>query len=197
MLDKRRHHATGSPQCTLILVAALTLSGCFFWLHVKTPNLTEFEDHGVISTPSYILIVPGNTTVLPTPYSLKQLPPDDESSLIDLRGFRFTINHEQVCNKSRPLLLMLIHSAPGNQVKRNVVRDTWGKRSKSVVVLFLVGRSRSDQHQQLLVDEDARYNDIVQGNFIDDYRNMTYKHVMALKWATYYCQSEYSLLLFY
>ena len=35
--------------------------------------------------------------------------------------------------------------------------------------------------------ESLNYSDLVQGNFLDAYRNMTYKHVMALKWFTYYC----------
>lgn len=38
------------------------------------------------------------------------------------------------------------------------------------------------------------YDDIVQGNFLDAYRNMTYKHVMALKWFTYHCpEAKYIL----
>lgn len=38
------------------------------------------------------------------------------------------------------------------------------------------------------------YDDIVQGSFLDAYRNMTYKHVMALKWFTYHCpEAKYIL----
>ncbi|XP_026317300.1 uncharacterized protein LOC113228249 [Hyposmocoma kahamanoa] len=37
--------------------------------------------------------------------------------------------------------------------------------------------------------EYAKYKDIVQGNFIDTYKNLTYKHVMGLQWATQHCSN--------
>jgi len=40
-----------------------------------------------------------------------------------------------------------------------------------------------------IVEESEVHHDLIQGNFIDAYRNMTYKHVMGLKWATYFCQN--------
>lgn len=41
--------------------------------------------------------------------------------------------------------------------------------------------------QESLESENDQYHDIVQGSFRDAYRNMTYKHVMSLKWALYFC----------
>lgn len=41
--------------------------------------------------------------------------------------------------------------------------------------------------QVSLESENDRYHDILQGSFKDTYRNMTYKHIMALKWVLYYC----------
>jgi Galactosyltransferase len=42
--------------------------------------------------------------------------------------------------------------------------------------------------QQLRIEQENRFfDDIVQGSFQDAYRNLTYKHVMALKWHTYHC----------
>uniref|UniRef100_A0A1B0C8A3 Hexosyltransferase n=1 Tax=Lutzomyia longipalpis TaxID=7200 RepID=A0A1B0C8A3_LUTLO len=41
---------------------------------------------------------------------------------------------------------------------------------------------------QLAIEgENKRFGDIIQGNFIDAYRNLTYKHIMGLKWATLNC----------
>ncbi|KAK2140041.1 hypothetical protein NP493_6017g00009 [Ridgeia piscesae] len=37
--------------------------------------------------------------------------------------------------------------------------------------------------------ESANYNDIVQSSFVDDYRNLTYKAISALKWVSLYCRN--------
>jgi hypothetical protein len=41
--------------------------------------------------------------------------------------------------------------------------------------------------QVSLESENDRHHDLLQGSFRDTYRNMTYKHVMALKWVLYFC----------
>lgn len=185
MLDKRRLHASASSPWTLIFVVALALTGCFsFWLHIDG-SMTPYA--GGTTAPGYLLLFPGNVTPSPQPYLLNELPFGDKSTLIDIKNFRFTINHDP-CNRTHPLLLMLVHSAPENFLKRNIVRETWGQQSTDVALLFLVGSS--DEHQTSLKVENRKYKDLIQGNFRDAYRNMTYKHVMALKWATYHCPSK-------
>ncbi|XP_047736810.1 beta-1,3-galactosyltransferase 5-like [Hyalella azteca] len=42
-------------------------------------------------------------------------------------------------------------------------------------------------HQSKIDEENNKFNDIVQGNFLDHYRNLTYKTVMGLTWATRFC----------
>lgn len=187
MLDKRRLHGPGSPPCTLLFVVALTVTGCLsFWLLNGCPG-PPLPVSVVAPSPAYELIIPGNTSVIPRAYSLSDLPPDDETTLIDVRNFRFLINHDP-CNKTQPLLLMLIHSAPANFPKRMVIRETWGQPKLGTVVIFLIGNTPG--YKKKLEEEDKIYGDIVQGNFKDAYRNMTYKHVMALKWATYHCPGK-------
>lgn len=191
MLDKRRLHAFGSPPCTLMFVVALALTGCFsFWLHIDGSGSVTSYTSGV-SAPGYLLILPGNVTPSPQPYLLDELPSGDKSTLIDIKDFRFTINHDP-CNRTHPLLLMLVNSAPENLPKRNVIRSTWGQQLPDVALLFLVGYS--EEHQARLEEENRKYKDLIQGNFHDAYRNMTYKHVMALKWATYHCPSAKYIL---
>lgn len=188
MLDKRRLHASGTSPCTLILLVVLALTGCFsFWSRIDGSGSPVPYYNGGVATPGYILLFPGNVTPSAQPYSVKELPSDDKSTLINLTDFRFTMNHDP-CNRTQPLLLMLVHSAPGNFLKRHVVRETWGQQTADVTLLFLVGSSK--QHQSRLEEENKKYKDLIQGNFLDAYRNMTYKHVMGLKWATYYCPSK-------
>lgn len=113
---------------------------------------------------------------------------DDSSTLIDLKNFKFIMNHH-VCNKTHPFLVVMVHSAPANFHKRSVIRETWGQQSLLATTLFLIGMS--DRYGHSLYEENRLYSDIIQGNFFDHYRNMTYKHVMALKWIAYHCPSKF------
>lgn len=191
MLERRRFHIPGLSPCTLIFVVVLALTGCIsFWLRIEsTGSVIPYSSS--TSAAGYLLILPGNLTQPSQPYSLNELPSDDKSTLIDIKDFKFTINHN-LCNKTQPLLLLLIHSAPGNFRKRKVVRETWGQETSDLILLFFVGSS--EKYKKALEDENRKYKDLIQGNFLDAYRNMTYKHVMALKWATYYCPSAKYIL---
>ncbi|XP_050074533.1 lactosylceramide 1,3-N-acetyl-beta-D-glucosaminyltransferase B [Anopheles maculipalpis] len=147
------------------------------------------------------------------------LPNDDYTSLIDLKDFKFIINYDycgsgtDVSRRRRslkranalrgtrspatstpPLVLILIHSAPTNLAKRNTIRTTWGKQDERVRLIFLMGAVSSNASQRAIENESRLYDDIVQGNFVDAYRNMTYKHVMALKWFVYHCPRAHYVL---
>lgn len=139
----------------------------------------------------------GNIIVsYPSPISLDELPSNDFHTLIDLDKFEFLMN-QQPCNAmvEHPLILILIHSAPKNWRKRNVIRETWGRDDPRARVLFLLGAVNSTNSlQHKLEQENNLFQDMVQGNFLDAYRNMTYKHVMAFKWFSYFC-SEAKFLL--
>jgi hypothetical protein len=39
-------------------------------------------------------------------------------------------------------------------------------------------------------NEAERFQDIVQGNFIEAYKNLTYKHLMGLQWAVDKCKNN-------
>ena len=189
MLEKRRYGPgfPTSPLLATILTAAVCLS---LWRLSSCPG----SQNAQFFAPSYLLLLPGNATSLPPPYPMHKLPPDDRNTLIDVRNFDFELNNFP-CNGSNSLLLLvLVHSAPGNVDKRRTIRETWGQNSASHRVLFLLGEVESPQAQAALEEENRTYRDLVQGRFLDSYRNMTYKHVMALKWTTYFCQGARYLL---
>jgi hypothetical protein len=130
---------------------------------------------------NYQPLVASNLTSTPPPYPMHTLPGDDLSTLIDLRPFAF--RKERSCNSSSPpLFVVLVHSAPRNDYNRRMIRQTWGREAP---VYFMLGESSSSAASRLIDEESKRYGDIVQGSFLDSYRNMTYKHVMGLKWAAY------------
>ncbi|CAB0045342.1 unnamed protein product [Trichogramma brassicae] len=113
----------------------------------------------------------------------------NDNPTIDLNALKFRPTHHDDCHARSPLLLLvMIHSAPGNSDKRNVIRKTWGQRRPEVAVYFVLGRS--DEYASRLDGENQRHGDLIQGSFEDTYRNLTYKHVSTLKWITQHCSSK-------
>lgn len=63
-------------------------------------------------------------------------------------------------------------------------------RSMGLLRVFLLADippSEKFIEQKSIYDESDRFADIVQGNFVEAYRNLTYKHVMGLRWAAIEC----------
>lgn len=127
----------------------------------------------------------------------EQSSKNDANTLIDLKNFEYLIN-QAACDDflwrndinsidKPPIVLILVHSAPRNWHKRNVIRETWGQKDSRARIFFLLGAVKSSSMQTRLKQENNMFQDIIQGNFYDAYRNMTYKHTMALKWFVYNC----------
>lgn len=126
-------------------------------------------------------------------YPIHLLSQNDYTQLIDL-NFSFNILN-LVCNESSPLLLVLVHSAPKNYAKRKTIRETWGSQTgDNVKIVFMLGLVNEFNLQSRLEEENRQFNDIIQGNFLDTYKNITYKHVMVFKYVIYHCpQAKYIL----
>lgn len=135
------------------------------------------------------------------PYDTSSLSGNDLRTLINLTDFKFTINsnrcHISAANESSSakqlFIVVFVHSAPNHFDKRTAIRKTWGNESNvrhnQIRVVFLVGQVNDTSVQKRLIKESEQYSDLVQGNFIDTYRNLTYKHIMGLKWVVYFCQN--------
>ncbi|KAL1461573.1 hypothetical protein WDU94_013456 [Cyamophila willieti] len=112
-----------------------------------------------------------------TYFSIDSLSPNDGSRLLNITNFKFLTN--PACSDSP--YIVAVHSAPEHFGKRQLIRNTWGS---VVPVYFFFGET---PHQAHLDAESAEFHDIVQGSFIDSYRNLTYKHTLVLKWVLYNC----------
>lgn len=101
------------------------------------------------------------------------------------------------CDNQSYFLLVYVHSSPGNLKNRLLIRETWASYLKTGArTVFIVGLSTSSEINKLISLESSIYNDIVQADFIDSYRNLTYKGITALKWITEYCKNvDYVLKL--
>ena len=87
--------------------------------------------------------------------------------------------HPESCAEDS--IVALVHSAPKNIELRNTVRQTWGQNQKTI---FVLGQSSIDPEIQ---NEASKFNDILQFDFIDAYRNMTYKHLSGYYYMLNHC----------
>ena len=114
--------------------------------------------------------------------------------------FHYVINPTSLCS-SDIFLLIYVHSAVGHFKQRMAIRETWGNVGNFpdivIKVIFLCGIVPADEghliEDALLLEADT-YGDIVQEDFVDSYRNLTYKGIMGLKWISSYCRHATFLL---
>lgn len=108
--------------------------------------------------------------------------------------FRYVLNNENVCDTDDIIAVFIVTSYFGNVETRSSMRRAFGAddlRAHKWRRVFLLGEAPKDKYttQLSINDESHRYGDIIQGNFSEAYRNLTYKHIMGLKWAATYCPS--------
>ncbi|XP_050676081.1 beta-1,3-galactosyltransferase 5-like [Leptidea sinapis] len=105
--------------------------------------------------------------------------------------------HPELCPAlgARLRLLVLVTSAPAHAAARDAVRLTWGHYAarRDVAIAFVLGTA-PDELRAAIDAEDALYGDVVVGNFVDAYSNLTLKTVSMLEWADTYCPRAGALL---
>lgn len=93
---------------------------------------------------------------------------------------------------NQTFLLIYVHSSPENLKNRLKIRETWGNlhdlENNQVKLIFTIGLSKENKINDLLKLESAMYNDLLQINFSDTYRNLTIKGVNTVKWIANNCK---------
>ena len=103
-----------------------------------------------------------------------------------------------MCSGADTYLVIYVHTAPLNFRKRQIIRHTWGdpdllKKLKARLV-FVMGKVQDTKIMHKVKIEHSHYGDVVQEDFTDTYRNLTYKGICALKWISTYChQAKFAL----
>ncbi|XP_054262860.1 beta-1,3-galactosyltransferase 5 [Macrosteles quadrilineatus] len=93
--------------------------------------------------------------------------------------------------------IQIVTSYAGNIEARSSLRRAYPKEELGklgiyrVFLLAMLKPGVSEVSQNAILHETERYNDIVQGDFIENYRNLTYKHLMGIRWAVTECEADY------
>lgn len=108
----------------------------------------------------------------------------------------------EACNKDT-YMVVLVHSLHSYRDRRDAIRSTWGEAARNgtwplhgslagpinVRVVFIFGQHTDARLEASLEQESQISGDIVQGDFIESYTNMTLKSLLGLKWVLEFCPS--------
>ena len=115
-------------------------------------------------------------------------------------GHRVLLEPTRLCRPDTRMVI-LVHSHHPHQDRRDAIRSTWGEavrtgswprenRTRSCAGLrlaFVFGLHRDPGLNDLVAEEHARHDDVVQGDFADSYQNMTLKSLLDLKVVDEHC----------
>jgi len=162
-------------------------------------NFQRLDGVGKLSLPDINLITDTKEDDILDP-PLTSWPRNQSFMVADYYDFKDTSwfkisprgKEEIYCGRALKLLI-LISSDPTHFNHRQGIRETYGSdvnlRPKRVRLLFLVGYRKNSRLQDLLREESENYDDIIQGNFVDSYHNLTLKHLSMFNWVQTTCQT--------
>ncbi|XP_071153279.1 beta-1,3-galactosyltransferase 5-like [Mytilus edulis] len=112
-------------------------------------------------------------------------------ALLHKHQYRTLLNNDLKCIGKNVFLLVFVHVASHKILRRHLIRSTYGSISEfedhHIEYIFVLGQTSNITVQREINDESRKYKDIVQGNFVDSYRNLTYKLVFSMFWVNSYC----------
>lgn len=112
--------------------------------------------------------------------------------LVNPHSFRYIREPGKVCDESNIYLVIYIHSAPKQFERREHIRQTWGNSTYHEVkfaLFFVIGMVSNDAiFMQDIEEESEKYNDVLQEDFEDSYRNLSLKAIAALRWIDLHCK---------
>ncbi|XP_063831387.1 beta-1,3-galactosyltransferase 5-like [Ostrinia nubilalis] len=103
-----------------------------------------------------------------------------------------------ICDE-KPFLAIIVTSYVGHVELRSAHRRAMPAgllKSMNAIRIFLLAKIPPNEKyitQEAIQSEQEIYGDILQGSFLENYRNLTYKHLMGLNWASNVCRPTYIL----
>ncbi|XP_021362338.1 beta-1,3-galactosyltransferase 1-like [Mizuhopecten yessoensis] len=145
----------------------------------------------------------GKTVKLPvkSPAKVPTKPPSNRQDNCEMcfnHNFNYILDNDQICarNDKSPEIdvVVLIFTVHKNRVQRETIRKTWLTYAKNnsldsnVRYAFLLGAPADPNMNKIVKEEFDIFKDILQEDFKDAYSNLTYKTMMAYKWASTKCK---------
>ncbi|KAK3605449.1 hypothetical protein CHS0354_001417 [Potamilus streckersoni] len=124
-----------------------------------------------------------------------QTPRPDACEDCFSHNFKYVIDNDVTCklyNNSQEIdLIIFIFTTHQRQQERNAIRQTWlkytNKNTGNVRYSFLLGEVPDENVRNLVEMENKIHSDIIKEDFVDTYRNLTYKTMMAFKYSITKC----------
>ncbi|CAC5389686.1 unnamed protein product [Mytilus coruscus] len=106
----------------------------------------------------------------------------------------YKINNKAICkNITKLSCIVMVYSSPNHYERREVLRKTFLNTTfymqETIRVIFLLGEVYNSSLQHAIEQENLVFHDIIQGKFIDSYRNLTLKGVLGFKWISENCRN--------
>lgn len=109
------------------------------------------------------------------------------------RNSTILLHNPMLCANQKLDWFVYVHSSPGNADRRMNLRKTWANvnlfKEPRFKVVFLMGQTDDLSVKAKIREEFKAYGDLVIGDFIDHYKNLTLKGIMGLHWASAYCSN--------
>ena len=104
------------------------------------------------------------------------------------------------CEEQNLFIVIVVNSGVSNIERRNAIRETWGSMATGketfwpkdhlplppIRLLFIVGQNNKMVNEKIQIEAE-KYQDIVQGDFQDTYKNLTLKSMLGLKYLKLNC----------
>ncbi|KAH8289132.1 hypothetical protein KR054_000824 [Drosophila jambulina] len=153
-----------------------------FLLHL--PAEEEAEEENEAET------LPGRSASLPA------------GPLLNLTDFQYLLRSNVCRQAERELLaILIITSYAGHDSLRSAHRLAIPQSKlaemglQRVFLLAALPPRELYLSQEQLRSEQQRFGDLLQGNFLEDYRNLSYKHAMGLRWASQECRNRAKFII--
>lgn len=190
------------------IVLSVVLTGTVFVVlsHQIKIEVTTLTDKKITPDPPPVVtttvVRKPSTTVTTTVSTTTQVTTEDATTavhdprvsfdkVINPHPFKYKLLPSGVCNsnadQNNPHLLILVKSNVFQIGHRMAIRSTWGNftNNSTIQLAFLLGDSTLVQSFTEM--EYEMYGDIIQENFIDEYKNNTLKTIMGFNWAVSHC----------
>ncbi len=114
------------------------------------------------------------------------------SNFIDENRF---IIRKDICGDRPISIVVCVLSRRVSIITRFAVRRTWASYAKGtnskIALAFFIGNApenEPEQFEKYIHKEQKMFEDIVQGDYVDHYHNLTFKSLNILMWANTYCK---------